>query len=930
RKPRSQLESHTNSSTVLIQLEHEGTVQDVIRELIEMDIVEHAEPNYLLKHDDDLIQEYEPIDPLFQYQWGLKNTGNAVAISGSLVGSPGSDINATNAWDITTGSSSIIVAVIDDGIDPAHPEFIGKIINGYDFVGDDTDPTSQNGDFHGNACAGIIAAAADDLGTVGVAPGVRLMPLRVCNSVGCSSSSIIDAIYYAVDNGARVISISLGGDSFSGFMEEAINYAVFHNVVVFASAGNDNEDNSVNSHYPSGYINCISVGAMSPCGERKTPSTCDGETWWGSNYGDLDFITPGTRIYSTDISGAGGYNSEDYLTHFNGTSAACPHAAGVAALILSIDPSLSSLQVRQFMQQGSVDIGAAGYDAQSGYGRLDAHLGLQMVQAGGLDQLIISNQGNADLTISSISDDMTWMTLSHSTVPLVLHAGGSMIVDVNVDWNLISATETGHITISSDDADEGSVVVDVTASPQTVGTYMITAEANPPSGGFIEGAGEKGVDQDVILTASPASTYDFVSWTENGIVVSTDQVYSFVATSDRHLVANFELKSFTVSASANPSSGGTVSGAGTYDYGDMATLTATPAEGYTFTNWSIGEMVLSTNAVYSFSVTENLALTANFSMEYYSITASVEPEGTGTVTGTGAYTHNQTVQLQAVAASGYEFDAWMVAGVAVSSSANYSFAAVADLHLVASFSVQSLDVTTIANPMGAGTISGGGTYSYGSQASLLATPSQGFEFVNWTIDDIEVSTNPAYNFNVYQNSVVVANFKTESSLTIQTSSVPSEGGITAGGGQFVFGDLVILAAVPAEGYQLAYWIDENDVVLSDNNPYSFTAVEDAHIKAVFLPENTTGTEPVEEEHPFELYPNPVGDYLYVRFNIDLSRSAVISLYDANGKMIANYKTLHHFKDVIELNTSQLFPGMYFIRVIDHDTDARFTGKFIKR
>jgi hypothetical protein len=286
--------------------------------------------------------------------------------------------------------------------------------------------------------------------------------------------------------------------------------------------------------------------------------------------------------------------------------------------------------------------------------------------------------------------------------------------------------------------------------------------------------------------------------------------------------------------------------------------------------------------------------------------------------------------LQAVAATGYEFDEWTVEGVSVSTMANYSFAAVADVHLVARFSVQSLDVTTNAYPSGAGTITGGGAYLYGSLVTLLATPSQAYEFVNWTIDDIEVSTNPSYNFNVYQNIVVVANFKSESSITIQTSSIPSEGGITAGGGQFVYGDLVILAAVPMEGYQLTYWIDENNVVVSDNNPYSFTAIEDAHIKAVFVPKNTTGIEPVEEDHPFELYPNPVGDYLYVKVNIELSQSAVITLYDLNGKVIANYKEVQHYEDILELNTSHLTPGMYFIRIIDNNTDARFTGKVIKR
>ena len=577
------------------------------------------------------------------------------------------------------------------------------------------------------------------------------------------------------------------------------------------------------------------------------------------------------------------------------------------------------------MQQASVDIGAAGYDAQSGYGRLDAYLGLQMVQSGGLDQIIISNQGNAHLNISSISNDRTWMNLSHNQVPWVLQAGGSMVVEVGVDWDLISVTETGHITINSNDADEGTVVVDVTASPRSIETYMITAEANPVSGGYIEGTGEKGINQDVILVANPASTYNFVNWTENGSVVSTDPVYSFVATGDRHLVANFELKSFTISADANPSSGGTVSGTGTFEYGHIATLTATAATGYEFTNWTAGGIVVSTDAIYSFTVTEDLAFTANFSTEYYDITASIEPAGTGTVTGTGAYMYNQTVQLQAVAASGYEFDQWMVEGNTVSSEANYSFVAVADLHLTARFSVKSLIVTTLSNPAGTGTISGGGTYPYGSLVSLLATPAQDYDFINWTIDDIEVSSNPSYDFHVYQNTVVVANFKSESAISIQTSSIPPEGGITAGGGEYVYGDLVILAAVPAEGQQLAFWIDESNVVISDNNPYSFTAIEDALIKAVFVPEIPTGIEPTVVEHPFELYPNPAGDFLYVKSNLDLSHPALIYLYDIHGKVIANYKALRFNGDVFEINTSQLIPGMYFIQIIPDNADAPFTA-----
>jgi hypothetical protein len=183
---------------------------------------------------------------------------------------------------------------------------------------------------------------------------------------------IIQAIYFAVDNGANVISMSLGGSGYSVAMEEAVDYAVTNGVIVLAAAGNDDSNNQVTPNYPSSLANCISVGAMSPCGLRKTPSTCDGETWWGSNYGDLDFITPGTRIYTTDITGSGGYTAGNYISAFNGTSAATPFAAGVAALALSVSPGLTPIELRESMRYSSVDVGDQGYDPETGFGRLDA------------------------------------------------------------------------------------------------------------------------------------------------------------------------------------------------------------------------------------------------------------------------------------------------------------------------------------------------------------------------------------------------------------------------------------------------------------------------------------------------------------------------------------------------------------------------------
>jgi subtilisin family serine protease len=135
--------------------------------------------------------------------------------------------------------------------------------------------------------------------------------------------------------------MSLGGGGYNSYLDNSISYAVDEGTTVFAASGNDN-NNSLS--YPAGYEDCIAVGAMSPCNERKNLSSCDGESYWGSNYGsDLDFMTPGVRIHT--ITNSGGYTST-----FNGTSSACPHAAGVAGLILSVAPLMTPDQVGLVMQ----------------------------------------------------------------------------------------------------------------------------------------------------------------------------------------------------------------------------------------------------------------------------------------------------------------------------------------------------------------------------------------------------------------------------------------------------------------------------------------------------------------------------------------------------------------------------------------------------
>ncbi len=345
----------------------------LVRAFMERDEVKFSEPSYY--SFDDLL--FIPDDTYFSSQWALRNTGQ-------YGGTPGADIDAPPAWDNEMGDSMVILVDIDTGIDLDHPDLAPNILprhgEDWDFASGDNSPDDTDG--HGTCTAGIAAAVADNgIGVSGVAPGVRIMPLRVNLTSGYNQNRA-DAINYAVSRrpefAGMVISCSwrMSSGDFTA-VEDAVVNADQNDVVVLFATGNSN--GSID--YPARYPETIAVGASSQCDERKSPSSCDGETWWGSNYGDeLDVVAPGVDIYTTDITGWGGYSSGDYFSSFNGTSAACPHAAGVAALILSANPYLSNHMVRTILRMAAEDqVGPAnedtpGWDPYMGYGRVNAHL----------------------------------------------------------------------------------------------------------------------------------------------------------------------------------------------------------------------------------------------------------------------------------------------------------------------------------------------------------------------------------------------------------------------------------------------------------------------------------------------------------------------------------------------------------------------------
>ncbi|RLT42520.1 MAG: DUF11 domain-containing protein, partial [Chloroflexi bacterium] len=269
----------------------------------------------------------------------------------SLVYAP-QQINAPAAWDSTLGNPALILAVIDTGIDFAHPEFAGRILPGYDFVNKDANPADDNG--HGTHVAGIAAAGIHNaLGMAGIAGTVKILPVKVLNASNVGwMGDVAAGITYAVDQGARVINLSLAGSAGSLSVRDAIAYAVSKGVVVVAAAGNDNT--SAN-RYPAVYETVVAVGATDYNNAR----------WSLSNFGpNVDVMAPGASVWST--------RPGNTYAFMSGTSMATPHAAGVAALILSINPNLTSAEVKQALQDTATDMGDPGYDSMHGYGRINA------------------------------------------------------------------------------------------------------------------------------------------------------------------------------------------------------------------------------------------------------------------------------------------------------------------------------------------------------------------------------------------------------------------------------------------------------------------------------------------------------------------------------------------------------------------------------
>ena len=354
-------------------------VFDALEQLGQATFVEWAVPNIAFRPR--LLGQVIADDTYFPDQWHLNNTGQ----SG---GTPDADINAPEAWEISTGDPDIIVAVLDDGVDTDHPDLINNVVSGYDFYDDDSDPSCAGDDAHGTACAGLIAAQGNNgIGVTGVAWNCKIMPIRIIQGGNfVTEADIATAIRWAVNNGADVLSNSWGWPS----LTLTIIHSAIKDVTAQGGIGREGRGSVVlassgNSHgsvwYPAKYVQVIAVGATDHNDNRLSYS-CFGT--------ELDIVAPSGKtglngdIWTTDIVGSNGYNNRDsnildYMDKMGGTSASCPIVAGVAALVLSVEPNLKNIDVGDILRDSATDLGTAGFDSNYGYGRIDAHSALDLL-----------------------------------------------------------------------------------------------------------------------------------------------------------------------------------------------------------------------------------------------------------------------------------------------------------------------------------------------------------------------------------------------------------------------------------------------------------------------------------------------------------------------------------------------------------------------
>ncbi|MBW4889759.1 DUF3494 domain-containing protein [Mucilaginibacter sp. HMF5004] len=294
-----------------------------------------------------------------------------------------------------------------------------------------------------------------------------------------------------------------------------------------------------------------------------------------------------------------------------------------------------------------------------------------------------------------------------------------------------------------------------------------------------------------------------------------------------------------VTTVSNPVLGGTTAGAGTFAQGSVNTVTATPNTGFTFTNWTVNGVIVSTSSSYQFTMAGNKALVANFAAipaGNFAVNLSSSPAAGGTTAGAGSFATGSLITVTATPNAGYTFVNWTDAGVPVSTSTSYQFVLASNRTLVANFKIipaSQVALLLISSPPIGGTTNGSNSYPTGTSVTATATPNIGYSFVSWTENGTIVSTSPVYTFALNANRTLVANFLINT-YNLALSATPAANGTTNGSGPYTAGSIVTATATPNAGSLFVNWTEAGNIV-STNASYQFTMTGNRTLVANFAP-----------------------------------------------------------------------------------------------
>lgn len=306
-------------------------------------------------------------------------------------------------------------------------------------------------------------------------------------------------------------------------------------------------------------------------------------------------------------------------------------------------------------------------------------------------------------------------------------------------------------------------------------------------------------------------------------------------------IQEIPIPSYEIIATINPSEGGIVTGGDTYNHGTLCTLEAVPNVGYHFVNWTENGDEVSTDAVYTFEVTGERSLVANFSLNSYVITVSANPTEGGTVTGGNTYFHGTSCTVTATTNADYLFVYWTENGDYVSADEEYTFTVTESRDLVANYILNISDITASVFPANGGSVTGAGIYTNGTSCTLTATANVGYTFVNWTENGNSVSTDAEYTFTVTEARTLVANFSLNI-YSVNATANPITGATITGVGNYTHGTSCTLTVIANDSYTFINWT-ENGEQVSNDTEYSFVVTETRNLVANLI-ENITFADPV--------------------------------------------------------------------------------------